>query len=551
MLWLAVFVAALVVVPNSLGAPHIGFGRRLDDFVINRVFFEGLWGTNYSYIDLGGNHALHHSNTMLFHNKNWRGVVVEPSPVFSWTHRVARSHLTTVVLQAAATAESAGFVSLSGDGEKISVAASNESRGTPCVSMPAVCGLLDNVVTFASIDVEGHELPVLTGNNWSVCRPSVVYIEDVHEARRFQLRDVLLAEGYLDVGMYHGNRILVDGAVAPDGQLPVPLPASAAAFQGHARDRSREVLRSFFSTAPKNFNDRGGWDEKTWPFAPATKNFVDAKLDAWVAAGEVAHVSDVVTNAAAQGLVSEVSRETGLWTPLADCLFKKESYGKVVDVRGRRGIKRKRIRVPVQTYENHLVPTCYHSQLGSHFLPAGRGSTTLTHPWVGGSEGTLIFGFCRAAGACVVTLDGCVEAQLARVRLETRRVAGVASSTLTLADGGRLTFFDFAAGPGEDSEERCVIALVTPSSTRHVRCSAFARANEVDQPHVLDVSSSDTPPATECGQFTSGNSNIVTIRGMQAISTLLFFLAGKYFHTHPIPALLVVLAVTAVSGIQL
>jgi hypothetical protein len=55
----------------------VSYAQNYEDILLGRALrkSEGF------YIDVGANHPVFHSVTKLFHDRGWRGINVEPSPV--------------------------------------------------------------------------------------------------------------------------------------------------------------------------------------------------------------------------------------------------------------------------------------------------------------------------------------------------------------------------------------------------------------------------------------------------------------------------------------
>jgi hypothetical protein len=147
--------------------------------------FEGV------YVDLGANHPYFISNTYLLYTRGWRGLCVDPLPMFAplygW-HRPCDLFLNSGVAAAAGTfdfyemnvpelstfsRELADELVATG---RATLAAAHRIEAAPIaeiVSQVAPCGSFDVL----SIDIEGLDAEIVRSTDWEFVNPRVVICE--------------------------------------------------------------------------------------------------------------------------------------------------------------------------------------------------------------------------------------------------------------------------------------------------------------------------------------------------------------------------------------
>jgi FkbM family methyltransferase len=151
-----------------------------------REFFGG--DDSGYYVEVGANHPTDGSQTWHLEQLGWIGVLVEPQPdlaAFLVTMRKAAK----VFPVACTSPENAGrTMSLHVDGARSGLDRDRMAPGSKAACVIAVpTRTLDNILDEAqapspidllSIDVEGHELEVLSGFNFQRWQPLLILIED-------------------------------------------------------------------------------------------------------------------------------------------------------------------------------------------------------------------------------------------------------------------------------------------------------------------------------------------------------------------------------------
>ncbi|WP_026952175.1 FkbM family methyltransferase [Algoriphagus mannitolivorans] len=161
-----------------------------------------------TYIDIGGHHPIFGNNSFFFYIRNWRGIVVEPNPVFKkmyWKYRPKDILISDGIADFDGELdyfefESSVFNSFSKEhlGKIDLLSSVRNVKSVPVKKLSTVVmenGFNNLTIDFLSIDVEGLEMEVLRGNNWHSCRPRYILLES-HQ----NLKDDLKSEisSYLD-----------------------------------------------------------------------------------------------------------------------------------------------------------------------------------------------------------------------------------------------------------------------------------------------------------------------------------------------------------------
>jgi FkbM family methyltransferase len=191
------------------------FGQFYEDYVLGYVF-EGV--RRGSYIDVGANHPLGSNVTALFYLRGWRGITIEPNPVFAPLYAKLRpedTHLNIGVgksdgemvfhrVSATDGSEVSGMSTFD-DKEARELAASGYRIEDLRIGVATLNTVLERHplpnITLLSIDVEGFEEQVLQGIDLRRHRPAVIVLEAdaprTEVASHHQWEGILLRAEYL------------------------------------------------------------------------------------------------------------------------------------------------------------------------------------------------------------------------------------------------------------------------------------------------------------------------------------------------------------------
>jgi FkbM family methyltransferase len=205
-----------------------------------REFFGG--DDSGYYVELGAHHPMEGSQTWHLEQLGWTGVLVEPQPDLA-ASLVTMRRSSAVFPVACTSPENAGrTMSLHVDGARSSLDRGRMAPGSKAAHVIAVqTRTLDSILDEAqapqpidllSIDVEGHELEVLSGFNFQRWQPLLILVED-HVAD-LQKHFFLKARGYRLIRRLGNN----GWYVSPEANAKISL-----------SDRF-EILRKYYLALP-------------------------------------------------------------------------------------------------------------------------------------------------------------------------------------------------------------------------------------------------------------------------------------------------------------
>lgn len=151
-----------------------------EDYVLRMLF---PYATGH-YVEVGVWDPVRMSNTYVFYEMGWSGVLVEPMPL--WARKVKAARPRDIVVSKAAS-DKPGQTTLKLESAASSIEpgwTTNEARRIP-VTVDTLSSILSaypgirDACDFCSIDVEGHERNVLEGIDFSTFRPSAFILEAV------------------------------------------------------------------------------------------------------------------------------------------------------------------------------------------------------------------------------------------------------------------------------------------------------------------------------------------------------------------------------------
>lgn len=186
----------------------ISYAQNFEDVLLWRALGHIQQGC---YIDIGAHDPIVDSVSKAFYEHGWRGIHLEPLPVYCDALRRDRPDET--VLQAAVAAETGvlRFFEIPDTGISTgdeAIAQSHRERGfrineitVPCVTLAQVFQLVKgDVVHWLKIDVEGLEKQVLQGWGESPLRPWIVVVESILPLTQEEVysawEGLLIAKGY-------------------------------------------------------------------------------------------------------------------------------------------------------------------------------------------------------------------------------------------------------------------------------------------------------------------------------------------------------------------
>jgi FkbM family methyltransferase len=236
----------------------ISYTRNFEDVILVRAL--GCIQQGF-YVDVGASHPVGDSNTYALYGMGWRGIAIEPQPIFNadW-----QQHRPQDILVNAAIAHGQGEVTLYKPVEYGQAATINadfakdyERRGIAMSAYPVAVHTLADVlgqlrpegaIHLLSIDVEGAEAAVLAGMDWARFRPWLVVIEStmpgVPTHNYAQWEPYLLAQRY-EFAYFDGvNRFYV-AAEHAELKAHFNLPPNVwDDFTSHELSHTKDALQS-------------------------------------------------------------------------------------------------------------------------------------------------------------------------------------------------------------------------------------------------------------------------------------------------------------------
>ena len=189
----------------------ISYAQNLEDVILWRVLKHIDSGY---YIDIGAAWPNEHSITKAFYDHGWKGINVEPNPVFFHQLEESRPHDQNLCLAVSDSEGSSVMNFLEGTGLSTlddAIAEKHQKDGWNLerheVQVTSLKSLwhqyvpVGQEVHFLKVDVEGLEKAVLQGNDWITNRPWIVVVEStlpMSQVESFETWEpILLTSNYL------------------------------------------------------------------------------------------------------------------------------------------------------------------------------------------------------------------------------------------------------------------------------------------------------------------------------------------------------------------
>jgi FkbM family methyltransferase len=168
------------------------YAQNYEDVILWRALSHVENGT---YVDIGAAYPIDDSVTMLFYEKGWTGVNVEPDARLFQLLNSERTRDTNLSVAIGRESGRQELFIVSNQGLStldIDVAREHEAAGfafqVQPVEIKTLCAVLettveDSPIHFLKVDVEGAESDVLASNDWSRFRPWIVVVETAGQQR--------------------------------------------------------------------------------------------------------------------------------------------------------------------------------------------------------------------------------------------------------------------------------------------------------------------------------------------------------------------------------
>lgn len=201
--------------------PMISYAQNFEDVMLWRALGHVEKGF---YIDIGAQDPIVDSVSLLFHEKGWRGIHVEPTPRYAQLLRAQRPGDMVIEAAVANTGDMLAFFEIPNTGVSTAdpkIAEQHRARGlkiceitVPCIRLSSIfktCGKQET--HWMKIDVEGFEWNVLSSWGNAVTRPWIVVVESTLPMTQIESHQrwepLLLKRGYAHVYFDGLNRYYV------------------------------------------------------------------------------------------------------------------------------------------------------------------------------------------------------------------------------------------------------------------------------------------------------------------------------------------------------
>jgi FkbM family methyltransferase len=191
------------------------FSQAGEDLVVRNYFYERLnLGEKGFFVDIGAFHPYRHSNTYYLYRAGWRGINIDARPGSMYLFNKLRQEDNNLEIAVGANegtatyydfGENAGLNTLSTDyidklGTRNDIKGEYSVQTIPLLTVFERYVPKDRKIDFLSIDIEGLEEPVLSTNDWSKYRPSLIaceiYGQSLSDISKDPVANILLSNGY-------------------------------------------------------------------------------------------------------------------------------------------------------------------------------------------------------------------------------------------------------------------------------------------------------------------------------------------------------------------
>jgi FkbM family methyltransferase len=208
--------------------PFVSYSINYEDVILRRLFPGKIDGF---FVDVGAQHPRTDNDLFGLYELGWRGINVEPNPSYFALLQIVRAEDRNLQLALSDTEnEPIIFFEVKGSG----LSTCDEQQAMACVAQgytiqrhdlrtSTLRRLLEHEnpphIDIMKVDVEGLEEKVLSGNDWTRFRPSVVLVEATYPEtpvkRPTTIATDLAAAGYRHVHFDGLNDFYVEGSFEP------------------------------------------------------------------------------------------------------------------------------------------------------------------------------------------------------------------------------------------------------------------------------------------------------------------------------------------------
>jgi FkbM family methyltransferase len=188
---------------------NVSFATSGEDILLRKLLSRHV--KNKFYVDIGAYHPIRLSNTYFFYLRGWSGICVDANPVATRNFKKERPRDICVNKGLSDARGELKFYTLQNEFATMNTfnreilekeGLTDKIKDVILVECITLADLLDQYlpspshkIDFLSLDVEGFDLKVLKGNDWSRHRPSVLCVESNKLIKLAEHDDVV---SYLD-----------------------------------------------------------------------------------------------------------------------------------------------------------------------------------------------------------------------------------------------------------------------------------------------------------------------------------------------------------------
>jgi FkbM family methyltransferase len=187
------------------GDLSFSYSQFSQDLIVDKLLNGMLNGV---FVDIGSNHPLFNSNTAFFeYARSWSGICIDPLANFADLYTSLRPNTEFINCAVSDVNGHVPFTIVRGtEGWEDQLSSvSSRARGYQTEHLDVPCRRLDSILSghgydwnsidFMSLDVEGHELPVVS--SLGSYRPKILLVENINPFYgSMRLRKYIIAMGY-------------------------------------------------------------------------------------------------------------------------------------------------------------------------------------------------------------------------------------------------------------------------------------------------------------------------------------------------------------------
>lgn len=196
----------------------ICYSQNGEDIILNNLFGGKRSGF---YIDVGAHHPFRFSNTYLFYKMGWNGINIDPLPE---TMKIFDRYRPNDINIEVGVAQNSGSIpyymfnhpamntfskELADERNKVD----DPIQMIKQINVLPLSEILDQYliphqkIDFLNVDVEGFDYEVLSSNNWTIYRPTVIIYEELDLSNKLSILNSKISNLLNEVGYSYYTRV--------------------------------------------------------------------------------------------------------------------------------------------------------------------------------------------------------------------------------------------------------------------------------------------------------------------------------------------------------